>query len=211
MSIAGAKGALDEVAKKMAAHGQQFKDDATAPLEHLDRIFPLKQDEARFVELYQRQRELEQRMQSLRGQDKKDDPQLKSRMRDLEEEQAKVQQDLRDLLTDIDNHLNQLPEDQKLNDLRETARKFAADLRASPVDEQMTSAQSALADFSGTQAHTSAKDAADTMEKFLGKCNSMGNEASACLKFQPGLANGLGGEAHRRSPDVRATSRIVAG
>src|SRR5207248_1708670 len=110
MSIGGAKGALDEIARKVSGDRQKLQEDATAPLEHLAKIFQLKEDEARFLELYQRQRELEQRMQSLRGQEKKDEPQLKSRMRDLEEEQTQIQQDLRDLLTDIDNHVNQLPD-----------------------------------------------------------------------------------------------------
>jgi hypothetical protein len=135
-------------------------------------------------------------MQSIRGFDKiKDNPQLQARLRDFEDEQQRVQQDLRDLLADIENHVAQLPpegHDERIDQLRKTATDFVSDVRASTIDQQMTAAQSALADLSGTAAHTAAKDAADQMQKLLSKCAGMGDEAGTCLKFQPGLSDGLG-------------------
>jgi hypothetical protein len=99
---------------------------------------------------------------------------------------------LRNLLADIDNHVAQLPEDERLNDLRETATKFAKAVRESAADEQMALAESSLSDFNGTAAHDAAKNAADTLEKFIGHCKGMGGEASMCLRFAPGLSEGLG-------------------
>jgi hypothetical protein len=196
LNVGGAAGALKEMQKQLQGDRQEVEDKAVKPLDSLAKIFPLKQDEARFVELYARQRELEQRMQSIRGLEKiKDNPQLSARLRDFEDEQQRVQQDLRDLLADIDNHVMQLPpegHDERIDQLRKTSTDFVADVRASTIDQQMAAAQAALADFWGTQAHTSAKDAADTMQKFLSKCSGMGEEAGTCLKFQPGLSDGLG-------------------
>jgi hypothetical protein len=49
-----------------------------------------------------------------------------------------------------------------------------------------------LNDFAGTKAHAESKDAADTLEKFIARCHSMGQAGRACLKFQPTLAANLG-------------------
>jgi hypothetical protein len=196
LNVGGASGALKELQKQLQGGRQELEDKAVKPLDSLAKIFPLKEDEARFVELYERQRELEQRMQSIRGVEKiKDNPQLEARLRDFEDEQQRVQQDLHDLLADIEQHVAQLPpegHDERVDQLRMTAVDFVANVRASTIDPQMAAAQAALADFSGTQAHTAAKDAADQMEKLLSKCSGMGEEASTCLKFQPGLSDGLG-------------------
>lgn len=191
--VGSARGALDAVRKKLGAQREQFKEQATEPLQHLEQIFPLKEDEARFVELYQRQRDLEQRMHSLAQESgPRDDPKKKARMRDLEAEQHKLREDLRDLADDLESHIAALPEAPELDDLRDTAKAFAEALAKSGASEKMGDAEQALADFHGAQAHADAKAAADAMEKLLGKCQGMGDQAGQCLKFSPGLAANLG-------------------
>jgi hypothetical protein len=187
-----AKQAMQELRDRLGAQRKEFKEKATDPLDHLAKVFPLMEDQARFVELYQRQRDLEERMKSLRGQDGQDNPLTKARMRDLEDEQRQLRDDLKGLLDDIESHIQELPDDPKVDDLRKTATAFAKALRASPAAEQMAGAEQALAEFAGTRAHGGAKDAADTLEKFLSQCKGMGEETQACLKFQPGLSEGLG-------------------
>src|SRR6185503_9767320 len=58
---------LDEIRQKLGTKKDNFQEQVAQPMEHLAKIFPLIEDEGRFIELYQQQRELEQRMQSLRG------------------------------------------------------------------------------------------------------------------------------------------------
>lgn len=191
--VGSAKGALDEARKKLGAQREALKKEAGEPLQHLEKIFPLKEDEARFVELYLRQRDLEQRMHSLAQESGPgDDPKKKARMRDLEAEQHKVREELRDLAEDLEGHIAALPEDPKLDDLRKTAKAFGEALAKSGASEKMGDAEQALADFHGAQAHADAKAAADAMEKLLGKCQGMGEGAGQCLKFSPGLAANLG-------------------
>jgi hypothetical protein len=178
--------------KKLGVCRGEFKEETTTPIEHLAKIFPLIEDQARYLELYERQRDLAERMASLKGQDNQDDPKLKTRMRDLGDEQKQAREDLRQLLDDIDDHVRQLPEDKKLDDLRKTATKFSDDVRASEAAAEMNNAETALAEFAGTRAGENSKNAADIMEKFIARCNGMGDQASTCLKFQPKLASGMG-------------------
>ncbi len=184
---AAAAKALEQIRKDLAGEQKDLQDKATDPLDNLARIFPLKEDEARFAELYQRQSDLAERTKALEGQEGQDNPRLKSRMRDLETEQRQLQDDLRALLDDIETHAAQLPEDPKLDDLRKSAKEFTQAVKQSGASEEMSRAKTALGEFAGSVAHTRAQSAADILEKFLSKCQGMGDQASTCIRFQPGL------------------------
>src|SRR5207302_484041 len=102
-------GRLDELRERLAGRRKQLKENALAPIEHLARIYPLFEDQARFVQLYLRQRDLAERLASLKGRDGEDDPALKARMRDLEAEQKQTQTALGQLLDEIEDHARLLP------------------------------------------------------------------------------------------------------
>ena len=95
-------------------------------------------------------------------------------------------------MDDVENHAARLPEDKHLDDLRNTTRAFADAVRRSGAAEKMADAEQSLSEFAGKNAHDDAKAAADILEKFVSKCQSMGEQAGQCLKFQPGLSEGLG-------------------
>jgi hypothetical protein len=192
LGVAGALDKLAQIQKKLGAEKQDFKDNATAPLEYLAQIYPLLQDQMRFIDIYNHQKDLAARLASLETKSGQDDPQLKGRMRDLRDEQHQVRDDLRQLLDDIDNHVTALPADARLDDLRNTASAFSKAVRASPADGQMQDAETALETFAGTPASINAKAAEDTLNGFIARCQSMGGEAGTCLKFQPKLSAGLG-------------------
>ena len=99
---------LGKVRKKLGAKRDEFKKQVVQPLDNLDKIFPLLEDQERFIELWQRQQDLAERMKSVVDA-RADDPKLKARMRDLEAEQRQLAQDLHELLDDIRNHATRLP------------------------------------------------------------------------------------------------------
>ena len=195
---------LEQLIKQLRQRKADFDREATIPLEHLEKIFPLIEDESRFVQLYRMQRDLAERLSSLRGHDGEDNPQLKSRMRNLEAEQQKIRLGLAELMADIENHAQLLPapedvEDAELraalDELRASSLKFVDDVRASGASAAMEDAEAGLAAFSGTQGHASAQQAADILEKFLQKMQSqqgLGNSARLCLRMQPKLSVALG-------------------
>ncbi|MDB5323030.1 MAG: smc 7 [Phycisphaerales bacterium] len=185
-------GALDELAKKLGAGQQQFKEEAMEPLEHLAKIFPLIEDEARFLLVHEQQKELAERLASLKDKEHVDDPKAKARMRDMEEEQRKLRDELRNILDDIEQHLIELPDDEKLQKMKDTAADFAKAVRESAANDRMQDAEQGLADFNGTKGHANAKEAEEILDSFISKCRGMGDGAGQCLVFNPKLAGGMG-------------------
>ncbi len=190
--VGGAQQDLKKIAEKLGQQGNDFKNQTTVPLEFLAQIFPLIQDQSRFIDLYKEQKDLADRMQSIAAKNGQDDPQLKGHMRDLEDEQRKVRDDLRQLLDDIDDHIAKLPDDKRLDDLRHSAKEFADAVHASPASGQMQTAEQALNDFAGGGAWQSAHAAADTLDQFIARAQQEAKEGRACLKFQPTLAESIG-------------------
>jgi len=175
-----ARDKLGEAGKACKGSRERFAQEAIAPIDRLAEVFPLLEDQARFTALYGRQRDLAERLASLEGRDGEDNPRLRARMRDLEEQQRAVGRSLEELLDDIDNHVAALPEDSELDELRETAREFSKAVRASGADAAMTEAAAGLAEFSGTRGAEGSRTAADILEKFLSKCQGMGQKGGQC-------------------------------
>jgi hypothetical protein len=184
---------LDEIAKSLKEDEGEYEKKTVEPLEYLAKLFPLKQDEARFVALYRRQKELADRLESLQGKEAGDDPLLKARMRDLEGEQYQIREDLKQLLDDIEDHVRQLPEEPaELQQLRESATAFVNGVRDSGAADAMADAEAGLAAFSGTRGAENAREAEQILKMFLGQSQGMGQNAGKCLKFSPQLNENLG-------------------
>ena len=186
---------LKKMAGQLGEQSRLFDESTAEPMEHFGKVFPLIADQSRFVMIVLRQIDLAERLAAVKGRDGQDDPALKGRMRDLEQEQAQIRRDLDALLDDVENHLTELPEGELYDPLRETAAKFVADVRASGAGEAMIEAEGALARFAGTRAHEKADEAAEILKKFLKQCQGGGGMAGAggkCLVFQPGLGNCMG-------------------
>jgi hypothetical protein len=186
---------LKEMAKQLDARRASYAADTMMPLELLEAVFPLLVDQQRFIVVAMRQEDLAKRMAALKGHDGEDDPALKARMRDLEQEQRSIHTELDALLDDIDEHALRLPDRPELKKLRETAQKFAKDVRASGAAEALAESEAALADFAGTKALDKASEAARILMGFVKRCEGDGDMLAECrgaLIFQPMLASGLG-------------------
>jgi hypothetical protein len=184
---------LQRLARRLVADRGQYEELVTKPLEYFEAVLPLVLDQERFVMLAQWQQDLAERAAALKGRDGQDDPALKARMRELEEEQRQIREALGKFLESLREHIDKLPERPELTKLRQTARKFAADVSASGASEAMTAAETAFADFSPTRGYEKAKQAADILAKFIKHCNSMGQGGQDALAgFQPTLGSGLG-------------------
>ncbi|MEX2216041.1 MAG: hypothetical protein WD768_18155 [Phycisphaeraceae bacterium] len=183
---------LEKLAAQLAGQKEEFRREAMEPLEHLAKIFPLLEDEARFIRLYEMQKDLVERLASIKTQDHIDDPKEKARMRDLEEEQRALREELKRLLDDIEQHARELPDDPRLDELRKMAMNFAQAVRESPAEDRMLDAELALNEFDGKKAYAGALAAQEILSQFISRCQAMEGEGKACLKFQPGLSSGMG-------------------
>lgn len=179
---------LAELLEQLQDEKQDFGERVLEPLEALAELFPLLEDQQRFIELYRRQRDLAERLSSLAALKAADDPAQKARMRDLEQEQRGLREELDRLLDDIEEHAARIPESPDYEDLTATARDFAAAVRSSGAAAEMQQAETALAEFSGAEAHQRATKAAEILEQFISRCQGMGQQGDkACrgLKFSP--------------------------
>ncbi|MBN1588269.1 MAG: hypothetical protein JW888_02010 [Pirellulales bacterium] len=189
---------LKKMAKQLQKRKQQYNEQASKPMEHLAVVFPLMVDQQRFTMLVLRQDDLLERLASLKDRDGEDDPALKIRMRDLEEEQRQIREDLQSLLVDIEEHITKLPDEEPFDELRQSATDFVDDLRDSRAEEAMVEAEAGLGDFSGTVGYERAKEASEILHRFLKECNGgMGQCANNCLRFQPTLCNSMGNSANQ--------------
>jgi ABC-type transporter Mla subunit MlaD len=181
---------LAKMQEQLEQEKKEMQEGINDPLEELADIYPLLEDQSRFVELYYRQRDLADRLNSLKNEEKPDDPAIKTRMRELESEQRKNREDLEELLNDIETHAKRLPDDdERLQMLAQSALEFVEAVRSSTAPEAMSNAELALGEFSGETARDEAKDAADILERFIARSQAMGEGGeNACkgLKFQPG-------------------------
>jgi hypothetical protein len=178
---------LEKLAEKIAGQRKQLEEQAIEPLEKLQLALPLIVDQQRFAELAAQQRDLAQRLDSLRANADLKDSKTQRRIAELEAEQQQRRESLNNLLDDISAHADALPDDPDFNKLKTTAKEFAEEVRASQAAPSMSAAQQNLlsSDFPG--AADQAKSAADILESFLSKNESMGQGAckSCELAFNP--------------------------
>ncbi|MBI1249387.1 hypothetical protein GC197_16300 [bacterium] len=181
-----------ELAGLLGMLGQQsdlFDEAAMVPLQRLEQVMPLMIAQARFQQLVKAQRDLANRLASLKGHDNEDNPALKARFRDLQEEQKRLRKELESLIEDIKDAALQLPEEDELNPLRDSAQKFAAAIEESGAAKEMDLADQGLAEFSGSKGHEHAELAAQALEKLLSESQSMQGQGQASLVFRPSISS----------------------
>ncbi len=185
---------MAELAKALKEQREQLEREAMQPLENMRAMLPLLRDEQRFVALYRRQRDLADRLAGLKEKGNDDDPALKARMRDLEDEQRKLRNSLETLMSDIEEHAAGLPEEEEFRELRESALEFVEAVRSSGASEAMTEAENGLSEFDGRRGHAGALEAAEILEKLLAKSGGMGQGGAqnALRRFGPSLGEAMG-------------------
>jgi len=179
--------ALQSARQSLGAGREQYSQSVQQPLEDFMRAYSLLEMQERFVSLYERQKDLGERMADLQGRDGEDDPALRVRMRDLKEEQDALRGELTAVLDGIRARSAQLSDDPRFAELRQTAGEFAEAVAQSRAAGAMQDSANGLADNKGTAAHAGAAEAADVLEGFVEKCRaSAGASAEQCrLAFQP--------------------------
>jgi hypothetical protein len=178
---------LKKMAVQHSGQRKQLDEQAIKPLERLQQAMPLIMDEQRFVELTAQQRDLAQRLESLRSSSDPHDPKAERRIAELEAEQQELRESLGNLLDDIEANADALPDVEELQKLKETAKKFSEDVRKSQASPKMAGAQQNLLSSNFPGAIDDARKAADILESFLSKCKGMGEGAckSCQMAFNP--------------------------
>lgn len=180
---------LEDLTVRLQKKRKKLKEETNDLVDLLAVLLPFKQAEAQFVRLYQAQASLAERMQALNGRDGEDNPELKVRMRELEEEQEALRQKLMALEDSIQANIDRLPDDERLAELRTSAEEFLEKLRWSGADVEMHGAAQALAEFEGTSAYEQAVKAKEILEQLISMNQGMGQAAGeSAPKFSPSFS-----------------------
>jgi hypothetical protein len=174
--------------KRIQEQRQQLQEQALKPLDAMRKALALTEDEQRFTELAEQQRDLAERMRALEGQSP-ENPATQRRIVELQAEQEEIRRNLARLLDDIERHAEALPPDSpEMEKLRESAEEFAAAVRASQAAPAMEAAEAELLRGQYTEAQAQAEAAARILEGFLKECQGMGQAAGQqCTSgFSPG-------------------------
>ena len=126
------------------------------PLEHLACIMPLLEDADRFVILYQAAAPLADRLKSLKGKERIDDPPQKTRLRDFATEQEEIRTDLGQAARRIEEPCRPLPDDPKLEEFRKSILDFVDAVRDSGAAEAMQKRRRHWPNLSGNRGYTAA-------------------------------------------------------
>ncbi len=166
---------------------KKLTEEAIDPLKKMQKIMPLVVDQQRFVQITSQQRDLAGRLESLRDSTKVD-ASTQRRIADLESEQSQLRHELDQLLTDIQQHAEGLPNESELSDLKKSAIEFAEAVRKSEALSEMASAQKKLLAEEISDAWSNADKAAEILESFLSKNEGEGKKACENCKaaFKPG-------------------------
>jgi hypothetical protein len=186
-SAAEMREALGSCLDTLGAGRQRYGQRVAAPLERFMQAYSLLEMQERFIALYERQRDLAERMSDLKGRDGEADPALRVRMRDLQEEQGAIKAELSALVEGIRAGAAALPDDPELDTLRRTATRFADEVQASRALPAMDDARQGLSVGSGTTGYERATEAANVLESFISRCQAGAADAAArCrLAFGP--------------------------
>lgn len=180
---------------------QKHDEERMQALERLKQALPLKQDQQAIQKLTQRQRNLADRLSSLQDYEGHNDPAKKARLRELEEEQRDLRNQLTDLTDKIEEDAAKLGDDEEMNKLRDMALDFAKALRESGASESMIDAEEGMGQFSGSKGHSAAEKAAEALEKLAGQGQQMGDQAGDSLSGEnPGLEESLRKSMNQLAP-----------
>ena len=158
---------LKELREKLHGVREEFDEDVMQPLDDLAKLFPLMRLQAQFGQIVLRQRNLADRLKSLGDKEEVEDATVKRRMRDLAEEQGKLEDALDELLLDIEKEALSLPLEQEYVELRDSSIKFSGDVLASGALDEQQEAELSLSELSGADGFRHADKAAEILESFI--------------------------------------------
>ena len=178
---------LKELREKLHGVREEFDKDVMRPMDDLAKLFPLLILQEQFSQIVLRQRNLSDRLKSLADQEEVEDAATKRRMRDLAEEQGRLEDALDEVLLDIEKEALSLPIGEEYVELRDSSIKFSADVIASGAFEQQEQAETALNELSGADGFRHAEKAAEILESFIEQAQDAQDQAmeAGMKRFKP--------------------------
>jgi hypothetical protein len=148
-----------------------------------------------FVKLAQQQAELAQLLRRFADKTNALTQLEQMEVQELTHQQQRVGEALHELLGQLPELLAKVPADTEFDPLRNDVNNFLKAVSDAKIEELLNSAAKTLEQPDTMTGHALAQTAAEEMDKLIGKCNGLGNQAQQCstAHFKPKLTKpGLG-------------------
>lgn len=185
---------LESLAEELTELAKTEQQEVGEPAQQIAEVIHLMARADSFVRLAQRQQALADLLR--RFSERKDalSRMEQIEMQELAHQQERVQQDLRQLLTELPDLASKLPQEDEFEKLRDDVSNFTNAIAESKVDQDLTDAAKAIGDQDGSKGYESALAAAEKLDQLVAKVNSgqMQSAAQQALRFRPRVMQSMG-------------------
>ncbi|MFW6108278.1 MAG: hypothetical protein ACOC8D_00545 [bacterium] len=181
---------VGEVAEGLAQMCEQCEQDIEVPAEHLQAVGRLLARAQAFAQLSQRQQEVARAGKEFDHQLGECSRVEEMKLRDLADAERRVHDAVSELEREMPGLIDDLPDDERYDELRQTAQGFLDQLKASRAGDDLAEASDEFGRLRGRFGYPPARDAARKMDELVQEVRPMQGQGRAALRFQPSLQAG---------------------
>ena len=183
---------LSEAAAELSQLAKEEEEDVNQPAQQIAAVAHLLARADTFVKLAQQQAALAQMLRRFADRSGDLSPIEQMEMQELAYQQRRIQEGLRALLDSFPQLLANVPDEPQYAPLREDVDKFIQAVAEAKIEEDLKNNARNLSLLDGKSGYLLAQQAAEKMDRLIGKCQSMPGVAKMCLRFKPSIQQAMG-------------------
>jgi len=113
-------------------------------------------------------------------------------MQELAYQQRRIQEGLQAMLESLPQLLVAIPDEEQYAPLREDVEKFVQAVADAKIEDDLRDNERNLAALDGKSGYALAQQAAEKMDRLIGKCQGLPGKAKNCLHFKPSVQQAMG-------------------
>jgi hypothetical protein len=183
---------LGEAASELSQLAQEEEEDVNLPAQQIAAVAHLLARAVTFVKLAQQQATLAQMLRRFADRSGDLTPIEQMEMQELAYQQRRIQEGLRALLNSLPQLLASIPDEPQYAPLRGDVDEFIQAVAEAGIEEDLKDNTRNLSALDGKSGYALALQAAEKMDRLIGKCRGMPGDAKSCLRFKPSVQEALG-------------------
>lgn len=183
---------LAEAAADLSQLAQEEQEDVDQPAQRIAAVAHLLARADTFVKLARQQATLAQMLRRFADKSGGLSPIEQMEMQELAYQQLRIQEGLHALLESLPQLLVDIPDEEQYAPLRRDVEKFVQAVAEAKIEEDLKANSQNLSALDGKAGYTLAQQAAEKMDRLIGKCQGMPGDAKSCLRFKPSVQQAMG-------------------
>lgn len=184
---------LKEIAKELTDLAGENKEDVSAPAAQIADVARVLAKADRFVKLAAEQARIARMLERFWSNTNQLTRIEQMEVRQLAEEQKKVQEEVHDLVTTLPTLAAALGEFPQYDQIRKDVDEFVQAVGDAKIEKSLAEASELLANQEAAAGYYVAKTAAEKMDELISKCQSqLAQDAKQCFRFKPKIQKEFG-------------------